>query len=404
MNLRQTLDIIQLRKPKLRKSSRVLDRCVTIHDLQREAHKYWPKGVRDYVEGGADEEVSLRRNRSAFQAVELIPSVLQGVGEVDLRWDILNSPSRLPIALGPTGFTRMMCPAGEVAAASAARQRGIPYTLSTMSTTSIETVAAVGGELWFQLYIWRDRRITNELLSRARQTGFHALIVTVDTPVTGMRVRDHHNGFTLPPRIGPAVVAGMALHPAWAVGMIRGEPITFANFDDKVSANSENIMEFTARQFDPSVVWSDLGRIRESWTGTLAVKGAFGIKDAVRARDLGVDALILSNHGGRQLDQAVSPIRILPAIRRSVGNDLALLIDSGIRHGTDIVSALALGADGCLIGRPYLYGLGAAGEPGCLKAIDILSTELTRAMTLLGVHDIAELRCKGSEVVKLPTL
>ena len=393
-------ELITLRRPQLRRVDRVLTRCATIDDLRVEACRRWPRGVRDYVEGGADAEVSLRRNRAAFEAYSLVPSVLRDVDKVDTSVDILGVHATLPLALGPTGYTRMMHADGELAAARAARAAGIPYTLSTMATTSIEDVAPAGGDLWFQLYVWRDRGLVRELMRRARTAGYRALVLTVDTAVTGLRVRDLRSGFTLPPRLTPGVLVDMARHPAWCLRLLRGEPITFANFAREVSSESENIMQFAARQFDPTVNWADLEWLREEWPGPMMIKGLASATDAVRARDLGIDALTLSNHGGRQLDQSAVPLEMLPEVRAAVGPTLPVFVDSGVRHGTDLAIALALGADGCLIGRPYLYGLGAAGEAGCAAAIRMLGDELRRAMRLLGVVSVGELRERCAELVR----
>lgn len=393
-------ELLRFRAPRLRRADRVLDRCVTIADLHRAALRYWPRGVRGYVDGAADAEVSLARNRAAFAGYQLVPRTLRDVAAIDTGADLLGRSSPVPFALGPTGYTRMMHPDGESAVARAARDAGVAYTLSTMATTSLEDVAAVGGDLWFQLYIWRDRDLMRELISRAKESGYRCLMVTVDTAVSGLRVRDHHDGFTLPPRLSPTAVADMALHPAWWTGLLTGPAITFANVEKSAGAAGESVMAFAARQFDPSVTWSDIAEVRSLWAGPLILKGAFSPADAQQARDSGVDAVAISNHGGRQLDQAWTPIQALPEIRASVGPDYPLLLDSGIRRGTDILIALALGASGCLIGRPYLYGLGAAGERGCRSAIRMLSDEFRRAMQLLGATSVAELRERGTDCLR----
>lgn len=401
MRAREVRDLLQLSRPQWGRTARMLARCVTVDDLRKRACNRWPRGVRGYVEGGADAEVSLRRNRAAFEDFDLVPSILRDVSAVDLSTSMLGVRSELPFALGPTGYTRMMHVDGERAAARAARCAGIPYTLSTMATVRMEDLAQeIGGELWFQLYVWRDRHLTRDLLERAQASGYRALILTVDTPATGLRVRDSHNGFTLPPRLTPAVLVDMALHPAWCLAMLRGEPITFANFAKEVSQLSEGVMQFAARQFDPSVSWADLDDIRAHWAGPIMLKGILDPCDAVRARDVGIDAIVLSNHGGRQLDQAQPPILALPGVRAAVGEQLPLFVDSGVRRGTDIAIALALGATGCLIGRPYLYGLGAAGQQGCAAAIGMLADELRRAMRLLGVASVVELRAGGPQLVR----
>ena len=401
MRPRDIKDLIHIHRPRVRRLDRVLDRCVTIEDMRVEACRRWPRGVRGYVEGGADAEVSVRRNRAAFDAYGLIPSVLRVVAQVDTTTQLLGFDSALPLILGPTGYTRLMHADGELAAARAAREVGMPYTLTTMATTSIEDVANdVGGELWFQLYMWRDRALMAELLQRARHSGYRVLVLTVDTAVTGLRVRDHHSGFTLPPRLTPGVLVDMARHPAWCLALLRGEPITFANFAADISQRSENVMEFAAKQFDPSVCWSDLDWLRKHWPGPVVLKGLLGPDDAKRAQQAGIDALILSNHGGRQLDQTVAPIEVLPTVRAAVGDELPLWVDSGVRRGTDVAIALALGADACLLGRAYLYGLGAAGQAGCSAAITMIADELRRAMRLLGIVTVTELREHGARLLK----
>jgi L-lactate dehydrogenase (cytochrome) len=396
--------LLQLRKPERDRVERTLKRCVTIEDLQHAAWRRWPKSVRGYVEGGADGEVSLARNRAAYERVGLVPSPLRDVTDVDLRTSILGGDSALPFALAPTGYTRMMHTAGEGAVARAARDAGIPYTMSTMATTRLENVAAeVGGDLWFQLYIWRDRGLVRELIERAKASGYRALMLTVDTPVTGLRVRDAHNGFTIPPQLSASTVLDMARHPMWCASMLAGPPITYANFAPEVGRTPEGLMEFAAKQFDPSVSWDDLAWIRGLWQGPLMVKGLVSESDAARAVEVGVDAVVLSNHGGRQLDQVVVPLQMIPAVRDRVGDKIAVFVDSGIRRGSDIAVALALGADAVLIGRPYLYGLGAAGERGVAASISMLGAELRRAMTLMGVTSVAQLRAEGPALVRWPS-
>jgi L-lactate dehydrogenase (cytochrome) len=396
--------LLQLRKPEPDRVERTLRRCVTIEDLQHEAWRRWPKSVRGYVEGGADGEVSLARNRAAYESVGLVPSPLRDVTDVDLRTSILEGDSALPFALAPTGYTRMMHTAGEGAVAHAARDAGIPYAMSTMATTSLENVAAdVGGDLWFQLYVWRDRGLVRELIERAKASGYRALMLTVDTPVTGLRVRDAHSGFTIPPQISASTLLDMARHPMWCASMLAGPPITYANFAPEVGRTPEGLMEFAAKQFDPSVSWDDLAWIRGLWQGPLIVKGLVSDSDAARAVEVGVDAVVLSNHGGRQLDQVVVPLQMLPAVRARVGDKIAVFVDSGIRRGSDIAVALALGADAVLVGRPYLYGLGAAGERGVAASISMLGAELRRAMTLMGVTSVAQLRAEGPALVRPPS-
>lgn len=394
--------LLRFRRPALHAVDRRLRDAVTIEDLQRAAHRQWPRGVCDYVEGGADGEVSVRRNRAAFAEHDLVARTLRDVATVDTGCSLLGGPAALPIALAPTGYTRMMHADGEPAVARAAAAAGVPYTLSTFATTSIEDVAAQapGGDLWFQLYVWRDRGLVTDLLQRAAAGRYRVLMLTVDTAVTGLRVRDAHNGFTVPPQLTPRTVADMARHPSWALSMLTGEPITFANLRGLTGAAAADVFGYASSQLDASVTWADLDFVRSRWDGPLVIKGLSSPDDAVRAAELGADGVVLSNHGGRQLDQAVPPITMLPQVRAAVGDRLEILVDSGIRRGTDIVTALALGADGALIGRPYLYGLGAAGERGVAHCLDLLAAELRRAMQLLGVADLAQLRAESAELVR----
>jgi L-lactate dehydrogenase (cytochrome) len=401
VKISEVRSLVQIRKPEPDRVERTLRRCVTIEDLQHAAWRRWPKSVRGYVEGGADGEVSLARNRAAYEGLGLVPSPLRDVTDVDLRSSVLGGDSALPFALAPTGYTRMMHPAAEGAVARAARDAGVPYIMSTMATTRLEDVARdVGGDLWFQLYVWRDRGLVRDLLERAKASGYRALMLTVDTPVAGLRVRDVHSGFTIPPQLSASTVLDMARHPLWCARLLAGPAITMANFAPEVGRSPEGLMEFAAKQFDPSVTWDDLAWIRGLWSGPLMVKGLVSAPDAARAVEVGVDAVVLSNHGGRQLDQVVVPLQMLPAVRDRVGDRIQVFVDSGIRRGSDIAVALALGADAVLVGRPYLYGLGAAGERGVAAAISMLGDELRRAMTLMGVTSVAQLRAEGSALVR----
>lgn len=392
-------ELLQFRAPLARRADRALARSHDIEDLRRVANRRWPSGVRGYVEGGADGELSLRRNREAYARRCLVPSALHDVSDVDLSTGLLGRRSALPLVLGPTGYTRMMHRHGEHAVAAAAERSGVPYTVATMSTVRLEDIPS-GGDLWFQLYMWRDRGLVDDLVDRAAAAGYHALMLTVDTAVTGQRLRDARTGFTLPPRLSPGAVLDMARHPGWCAGLLRREAITFANVPPELAARSESVMDFAARQFDASVTWDDVARLRARWPGPIVLKGLLDPVDVVRAVDAGVDAVVLSNHGGRQLDQTVAPLDVLPEAREQVGESLQLFVDSGIRRGTDVAIALALGADAALIGRPYLYGLGAAGEEGVEAAIRILGTELRRAVQLLGVTSIEQLRDQGPQLVR----
>lgn len=395
--------LVRPQRPSWRRTDRSLSRAATVEDIRRLAVRRWPRGVRDYVEGGAAGEVSVRRNREAFEAYELLPATLRDVSTVDTRADLLGTSSALPLALGPTGYTRMMHASGEPAAARAARAAGVPYALSTFATTSLEDVASsAGGDLWLQLYVWRDRSLLVELLDRAAAAGYHALMLTVDTAVTGLRPRDVHNGFTVPPRLTVRTLADMARHPGWCARMLAGEPITFANLATSSGRGIEDIFGYAMSQLDPAVTWDDLAWLRERWPGPLAVKGLVSPDDAARAADAGADAVVLSNHGGRQLDQVVAPLEMVAEVRQAVGDRIQVLVDSGVRSGTDVLVAVALGADGVLIGRPYLYGLGAAGERGVAQVLELLGAEVRRGMQLLGVTTLGQLQVEGPALIRRP--
>ena len=366
-----------------------------------------PRPVFDYVDGGADEELSVRANTKAFRRWRFQPRTLVNVSEADTSARFLDSDVPLPLALAPTGYTRMMHPAGEIGAARAAQRHGLPYTLSTMATTTIEAVAEALSslptgpgrppgqpDLWFQLYIPRDAGLNKELVDRAAAAGYRVLVVTVDCFVTGHRTRDHRNGLVIPPELTPRTLASIAGKPGYWVRMLRSPAVGFANF-----AHSNVTIESTGQLFNPAITWDDIAELRVRWPGQLVIKGPLGPEDAARAVAAGADGVQLSNHGGRQLDRAIAPVDTIRAVREAVGPEMSLLVDSGIRHGSDIAVAVALGADGCAIGRAYLYGLMAGGEPGVDKALDILAVQFRRTMQLLGVRSVAELRAAGSELL-----
>lgn len=392
--------LVRFRAPRVKRVDRLLQSCVTVEDWQRAAAKAWPRSILGYVEGGAEAEVSLRRNRAAFEEVEMMPAGLRDVSQIDTRTSLLGSSVAMPLALSPTGYTRMMHPEGEGAVARAAGAAGIPYTLSTVSNTSLEELAATSeSERWFQLYVWRDRGLTRALIERAKAAGFRTLMVTVDTAVTGHRVRDMHSGFTMPPELTLSTVVDMATRPRWWAGVLTGPPIHFGNFPADLAEDAQSAMALAAAQFDPAVTWQDLAEIRAQWSGPLVVKGLLDPQDIARAVEVGVDGFVLSNHGGRQLDRAVAPLSVLPAVRERVGPEPTLLVDSGVRWGSDIAVAIASGADGAMIGRPYLYGLGAAGQAGVESVLRILEDGLARTMALLGVTSIEQLRAQGPRIL-----
>ena len=373
---------------------RRLARAHTIDDLEAMARRRTPRSVFDYAAGGAEQEISMRRARSAFDRIEFRPHVLRDVGSVDLSTTILGGPSALPLVLAPTGFTRMMQHEGEIAVARAAARAGVPYTLSTMGTTSIEDVRACAPDArhWFQLYLWKDREASAELIDRALTADYEALMLTVDTPVGGARLRDVRNGFTIPPTLSLRTVAGMATHPAWWVNVLSREPLTFASF----TRFDGTVEELIGQMFDPQITPTAVTFVRDRWPRKLIVKGIQDVDDARLVADLGADAIVISNHGGRQLDRAPTPLELLPAVVEAVGDRCEVLIDTGVRSGADLVAARSMGASAAMVGRAYLYGLMAGGERGVDRALDIMTGETRRTLQLLGVSSVDEL--DGSEV------
>lgn len=363
--------------------------AASILDLREIAFRRTPRSVFDYTDGAAEGEVSLARARQAFGRVEFHPRVLRDVADVDTTTTVLGQNSRLPLVFAPTGFTRMMQHEGEPAVARVAGAGGIPYVLSTLGTTSIETVrqAAPEADLWFQLYVRRDRSLSETLLASARAAGYRTLMLTVDTPVGGARMRDVRNGLTIPPTLRAKTLADMAMHPAWWANILTTEPLEFAS----LRSTGGNVSELIDRLFDPSVTFEDVSALREQWDGALVIKGLQRVDDARRAVDAGADGVVLSNHGGRQLDRAVTPLELLPDVVEAVGDRADVYIDTGVLHGADIVAAVALGATAVLTGRAYLYGLMAGGQPGVQRAYDILADEITRTLQLLGVRSVREL-------------
>ena len=370
-------------------TGRRLAAAASIADLRLLARRRAPRAVFDYTDGGAGDEISLRRSRAAFARVELQPRVLQDVGSIDLSTTILGRASALPLVFGPTGFTRMMHTEGESAVARVAERGGIPYALSTMGTTSIEQLAtdAPGCRRWFQLYLWRDRAASRDLVQRAAATGYETLVLTVDTPVAGARRRDVRNGLTLPPSLSLRTFAEGATHPRWWFDLLTTDTLEFATlnrFDGTVA-------ELAARMFDPTATIDDLAWLRETWPGPLVVKGVQTAADAARVVDAGADAVVLSNHGGRQLDRAPTPLEQLPRVLDAVGERAEVYLDGGVMGGGDVVAAVALGARAVCVGRLYLYGLMAGGERGVQRALDLVTAEMTTTMALLGARSVADL-------------
>jgi L-lactate dehydrogenase (cytochrome) len=370
--------------------ARRLAKAHTIEDLRRLGRRRAPRAVFDYTDGAAEHEQSLRRARRTYRRVEFHPNVLRGVSDVDTGTKILGERAELPFALAPIGFTRMMHQEGERAAARVAERTGIPYSLSTMGTTSIEDVAAAAprARKWFQLYVWRDHAAGQDLMDRAYKSGYDTILLTADTPVAGNRVRDLRNGLTIPPTLTPRTFAEGALHPAWWFDLLTTDPLVFATL---TSSGGGTVADMINKLFDPELSYADLDWVRESWPGKLVVKGIQNPADAREMVEHGADAVILSNHGGRQLDRAPVPLELLPETLDAVQGRAEVLVDTGILSGGDIVAAIAMGADACLVGRAYVYGLMAGGERGVQRAVDILRSGIVRTMQLLGVRSMAEL-------------
>ncbi|WP_435122587.1 alpha-hydroxy acid oxidase [Amycolatopsis thermoflava] len=382
--------ILRPKPVKLNPTDRRLSNAHTIADLRTIARRRTPRAVFDYTDGAAELEDSLRRARQAFRSVEFHPNVLRGVSDVDTSVAVLGEQSALPFAFAPTGFTRMMHHEGERAVVRVAQRERIPYALSTMGTTSIEDVAkaAPHARKWFQLYVWRDHAAGAELMRRAEESGYDTLLLTVDTPVAGARMRDVRNGLTIPPTLTLRTFLDGATHPAWWFNLLTTEPLEFASF----GSWDGTVAELINALFDPTLSFDDLAWVRETWKGKLVVKGIQNPDDARDVVKHGADAVVLSNHGGRQLDRAPTPLELLTPTLDAVGGDAEVWVDTGILSGGDIVAAMARGASMCLIGRAYLYGLMAGGERGVQRCVDILRQEIIRTMQLLGVRTIDALQ------------
>lgn len=381
--------LLKFRKFILSPTKRRLSKALTIYDLRDIAKRRTPQAPFDYTDGGSDTESSLTRTRTAYEKLEFQPKILLNVKDVDISVNMLGKNASMPIGIAPTGFTRMMQTEGEYAGACAASDAGIPYTLSTMGTRSIEDVAkaAPNGRNWFQLYMWKDRDRSMALVDRAKAAGFDTLVLTVDVPVAGARLRDVRNGMTIPPSLTLRTILNAILRPAWWINFLTTDPLKFASLD---SWNG-TVAELLDSMFDPTITYEDLKWIRGQWQGNLVVKGIQNVDDAVRSIEAGADAIILSNHGGRQLDRAPVPLYLLPEVLKAVGNKGEVHIDTGIMHGADVVAALATGAKFTWIGRAYLYGLMAGGKPGVDKALEIMRMQIIRTMKLLGARTVSEL-------------
>ena len=397
MRVREVRALVRPRPVQLGATQRRLASCHSIEDMRRAARRLIPRPVFEYVDGAADAELSLAGNAAALRRWRFKPRLLNDVSVATTTTTLFGLPTGLPLALAPTGYSRMMHPDGEIGAATEAAARGLPYTLSTMSTTSLEDLRATlpDADLWFQLYVLKDAELTSELVSRAAGAGYRALVVTVDTVVPGNRLRDRRNGLTVPPALTAGAITQIASRPAYWTRMLRSPAIDFANF----ASHPAMTIEETIKMFSPSLDWAVVESLRSRWPGPLLLKGPLGPADARRAVEAGVDGIQLSNHGGRQLDRTVPPVDLLGPVREAVGPSVTLLVDSGIRHGADLAVALALGADAGAIGRAYLYGLMAGGEAGVDRTLDLLARQFTTGLQFLGMTSVAELRKHGAELL-----
>jgi L-lactate dehydrogenase (cytochrome) len=363
-------------------------RVRTVADFERLARRRTPRSVYDYVEGAAELELSRDRAVAAFRRAVFHPHVLRDVSTVDTATTILGRPAALPAVLGPTGFTRMMHAAGEPAVARAAGRAGIPYTLSTLGTTSVERLAAAapGTDRWFQLYVWKDRARSLDLVTRAGESGYTTLVLTVDVPVAGARHRDVYNGLTFPPTLSGRTILGMVSKPRWLFDALTTEPLAFESL-----GAAEDVMGLIDTVFDPSVTMADIEWLRSNWSGSIVVKGIQRVDDAKAVASAGADGLAVSNHGGRQLDRAIAPLELLPGVVDAVGDSTEVFLDGGVRSGADVAIAVALGARAAFLARPYLYALMAGGEPGVDHLLTLLHDDYVRTVKLLGVTSTAEL-------------
>jgi L-lactate dehydrogenase (cytochrome) len=369
--------------------------AITVDDMRTVARRRLPRGVFDYIDGGAEDERTLANNSAAFGRLEFRPNVLRDVSNVDVSTTLLGRPVSMPLVLAPTGYTRLTHPQGELSVARAAARAGIPYSLSTMSTRSIEEVAAVNdGAKWFQVYTWKDRGLVRDLVERSAAAGYEALWLTVDTAVLGRRERDTRRGFSIPPKIGPGTIIDGIVHPAWTIDFLRNEPLSFANvahLPDLMDGSDMGRGAYVMQNFDQKLSWTDVEWLQSIWSGPIVLKGIQTVDDALRAVELGVQGIGLSNHGGRQLDDAPAPIELVEPVAQAVQGRAEIICDGGVRRGSDIAKAIALGATACSIGRPYLYAMAAAGERGVDQILEFFREGLARTMALTGRTSIPEI-------------
>jgi isopentenyl diphosphate isomerase/L-lactate dehydrogenase-like FMN-dependent dehydrogenase len=382
--------------PKITGAQSRIDGAVTIQDLATIAKHRVPKVVYDYVEGAAADEISYQRSRDAFNRVEFVAHSLRDVSKVDTSTEVLGKRVDLPIFFAPTGYTRFMYHVGEPAVAAVAADHNLIYTLSTMGTTSPKELAASvpNSRRWFQLYIMQKREDTLEIISQAKDSGFESLVVTVDTPVSGLRFRDIRNGLTIPPRIRFKTIFAIARKPAWWINLLTTKKLEFAAF----RGWNKSLGELANQIFDPRTTLADIAWLQEFWSGPIIVKGVTNLEDAIALADLGVQGIIISNHGGRQLDRGPVPLEILPEVVKAVGTRVEIFLDGGIMSGSDAYAAIALGAKGVFIGRAYLYGIMAGGQAGVERAIQILERDFRNSMALTGATNLAEAQEFGARL------
>ncbi len=397
--VRELISLVDFRFPRLPSRDRRLAKALTTWDLRKIAKRRTPKAPFDYTDGSAESEISLTRARQSFYEIQFNPRVLRDVSQIDTSTSVLGMKVALPFGIAPTGFTRMMHTDGEIAGAKAAKKYGIPFCLSTLGTTSIEKVVehAPEGINWFQLYMWKDREASLKLIERAQKAGVQNLVLTVDVPVAGARLRDVRNGLTVPPKVNLKTLLNAAPRVEWWWKFLTKPSLEFASMSNWDGTVAE-LLDF---MFDPTMTFEDLKWIRKIWTGKLTVKGIQNLEDAITAEKCGADAIVFSNHGGRQLDKAPTPLHLIPIAKQRLSGKTEIHMDTGIMSGSDIVAALALGADFVYVGRAYLYGLMAGGQPGVERTIEILKSEIVRTMKLLGVNSISQL---NENMVSVPSI
>jgi L-lactate dehydrogenase (cytochrome) len=393
--------VISLKPIEFDRTTRRLSSAANVDDLRALAKRRLPAGVFDYIDGAAEDEHAMGRNARRFADRTIVPRVLRDMSTIDASTDVLGQSVPMPLIIAPTGFPRIAHPDGELATARASARHGIPFSLSTMGTRSIEEVAAVcDGRKWYQVYVWRDRELTKDMLARCKEQGYEALFITVDTAVLGRRERDVRRGMTLPPKLGLGTFVEGARRPAWVVEFLRSDPIVFSNVavsktrlgtDTDDGSSAVTLSEFINSQFDPGLSWDDVAWIRSQWDGPVVLKGIQSVADAKIAAAEGIEAIALSNHGGRQLDSSPAIIDLVAPVADAVGGQTEIYCDGGVRRGSDIVKAVALGATACMIGRPHLYALAAGGEAGVTHMLDFFQAGVEQTMALSGVASIGEL-------------